>query len=87
MYLCTSYTYIIMIVQCTFFIYECGSVAKIVKILYYVFACQPIRMRSSNSSIFVFMLRWPSFLMASIYAPAVQIDNIFNKEIFFYEFL
>ena len=32
-----------------------------------VFANQPIRTRASKSSIFVFMLRWPTFLTASIF--------------------
>ena len=31
-----------------------------------VFASQPIRTRTSKSNIFVFMLRWPIFLTASI---------------------
>ena len=31
-----------------------------------VFASQPIRTRASKSNIFVFMLRWPTFLTASI---------------------
>ena len=37
-----------------------------------LFACQPIRTHTSESKFCVFMLRWPTFLMSSIFLPIIQ---------------
>ena len=43
-----------------------------------VFANQPIRKRASKSDIFVFMLRWPTFLTPSTYVIII-INFCLNK--------
>ena len=41
-----------------------------------VFASQPIRTRTSKSNIFVFMLRWPTFLMATRFRADYNCFNV-----------
>ena len=43
-----------------------------------VFASQPIRTCASKSNIFVFMLRWPAFLTASILIVILQLVRAAN---------